>query len=216
MRYIDQSYETEIVINKSRFIASLQPVSTAEDVFVAIERARITHPKANHHCHGAMIGSGGEQQTASDDGEPSRTAGIPILEVIRHYDVTNAIIIVTRYFGGIKLGAGGLVRAYTKAASLCMQKAILLEKQVLDVYDIVFGYDKIALCERHFQDRGILLEKTFTDVVTFRLALHSQDSKLIEDIRFQLLDCRMTGQKDVFKPISSLSPDHSKREPTNR
>ncbi|MCF7932345.1 MAG: YigZ family protein [Acholeplasmataceae bacterium] len=200
MRYINQSYEIEITINKSRFIATLQPVSSAQGVSDALKRIKEIHPKANHHCFAAMIGPGGEQQSASDDGEPSRTAGIPILEVIKHHDVTNVLIIVTRYFGGIKLGAGGLVRAYTKAASDVLKNATFLKRSVLDVYQIAFTYDKIDHYERHFQDHATMINQTYADVVTYELALDPKDRHLIEDIRYQLKSCEIIGQKEVFVP----------------
>ena len=74
-------------------------------------------PKASHYCSASLFGKGLEHATSSDDGEPSRTAGIPILEILKHHDITNVLCVVVRFFGGVKLGAGGLIRAYAKAAN---------------------------------------------------------------------------------------------------
>jgi uncharacterized YigZ family protein len=200
MRRINDTYKTEIIINKSRFIATLCPVQNNEDMKATLEALRQAYPGANHHCHASMIGPGGEQQIASDDGEPSRTAGVPILDVIRHHDVTDVLLVVTRYFGGIKLGAGGLVRAYTKAAATVLHDARFVRPVTLEVHKIVFAYDMIDTIEHLMKDKATILDREFGEHVTFDISIDPVDLHLIDAIRHRLIDARMTGTKEIFIP----------------
>ncbi|UUZ90782.1 YigZ family protein [Paenibacillus sp. P25] len=108
--------QAEIVIKKSRFIGFARPVESEEEAIQFIEGIKKEHWSATHNCSAYMIGERDEIQKASDDGEPSGTAGKPILEVIKNQGLKNVAVVVTRYFGGIMLGAGGLIRAYTDGA----------------------------------------------------------------------------------------------------
>jgi uncharacterized YigZ family protein len=115
----------EIDIRKSRFIALALPVADRDEAMRALERLRAGHPGATHVCWALLAGG---QSGMSDDGEPSGTAGRPILEVLRHHEVDGVLAAVVRYYGGIKLGAGGLVRAYTDAIATAMQSAERIER----------------------------------------------------------------------------------------
>ena len=109
--------DREIIINKSRFITWLRPVTNRDDAMAVVEQARAQYPDASHHCYAYLLGSPASAQAAmNDDGEPSGTAGKPIFNVIQHKGLSDVLVVVTRYFGGVKLGAGGLVRAYAAAA----------------------------------------------------------------------------------------------------
>lgn len=120
----------EIVITKSRFVAALRPVGTRAAVLAELAVIRAAHPGASHHCHAYLIGSPQSGQAGmSDDGEPSGTAGRPIFSVIEHRGVGDVLVVVTRYFGGIKLGAGGLVRAYSGAAQAVLSKMTVVTHQ---------------------------------------------------------------------------------------
>lgn len=119
----------EIEIKKSRFIAWLEPVKTPADVSDAVQRAHQQYPNANHHCYAYLLGPSAAAQAAMfDDGEPSGTAGKPILNVIQHKGVSDIAIIVIRYFGGVKLGAGGLVRAYAASAEAVLSRVNVTEQ----------------------------------------------------------------------------------------
>ena len=107
----------EIVINKSRFIAYLFDLNSLDDVENNIKELRREHKKANHFCYAYVYKREVNSERCGDDGEPGGTAGYPILNVIKKKNLTNTMIVVVRYFGGIKLGAGGLTRAYTKASA---------------------------------------------------------------------------------------------------
>ncbi|MFI1801344.1 YigZ family protein [Streptomyces sp. NPDC020379] len=102
----------EIEVNKSRFLCALAPAATEEEAQAFIARVRKEHPTARHHCFAYVLGADGSVQKASDDGEPGGTAGVPMLQMLVRREVRYVVAVVTRYFGGVKLGAGGLIRAY--------------------------------------------------------------------------------------------------------
>ena len=107
----------ELEINKSRFLAYKLELNSVEDVKPFIEKLKKEHKKARHFCYAYVFNKDGVSEKCSDDGEPGGTAGYPILNVIKKKGLTNVLVVVVRYFGGIKLGAGGLTRAYTKACA---------------------------------------------------------------------------------------------------
>ncbi|TCK61280.1 putative YigZ family protein [Curtobacterium sp. PhB136] len=123
--------EHEIVITKSRFITHVVPVADVADADRAIAEVRRAAWDARHHCTAMVTGVLGDQARSSDDGEPSGTAGVPMLEVLRRRDLTDVVAIVTRYFGGVKLGAGGLVRAYSTSVSEALDRATVVRRVAL-------------------------------------------------------------------------------------
>lgn len=128
---IAAAVEHEIVIKKSRFIATVEPVGSVDEADAVIARLRKQWWDARHNCTAMVTGLRGDQARSSDDGEPSGTAGVPMLEVLRRRDLTDVVAVVTRYFGGVKLGAGGLVRAYSSAVSEALDLASLVLRQSL-------------------------------------------------------------------------------------
>ena len=131
---------TEIVIKKSQFITKIFPVTSEEEAIECLAGERKEHYKATHNCYAYVIGENSETVKFSDDGEPAQTAGKPIYSVMQHRKITNALIVVTRYFGGIKLGAGGLVRAYSQAASSVLDACVGLECIYSDVVNFKVDY----------------------------------------------------------------------------
>ncbi|WP_105565796.1 YigZ family protein [Microbacterium halophytorum] len=123
--------DVELEIKKSRFIAHLIPVASVADADTAIAAVRKEFWDARHNCVAMVTGLTGDQARSSDDGEPSGTAGVPMLEVLRRRGVTDVVAVVTRYFGGVKLGAGGLVRAYGQAVSDALDAAALVDRRAL-------------------------------------------------------------------------------------
>lgn len=121
----------ELVVKKSRFLAHLSPVASVAEADAVIARVRKEHWDARHHCVALVVGAHADQQRSTDDGEPSGTAGVPMLEVLRHRQVTDVVAVVTRYFGGVLLGAGGLVRAYSSAVSEALGVARPVRRAVL-------------------------------------------------------------------------------------
>jgi uncharacterized YigZ family protein len=123
--------EHEIVITKSRFITTVAPVSGVADADRVIAEVRRRRWDARHNCTAMVTGVLGDQARSNDDGEPSGTAGVPMLEVLRRRELTDVVAIVTRYFGGVKLGAGGLVRAYSTSVSEALDRATLVRRRAL-------------------------------------------------------------------------------------
>ncbi|PRX98884.1 YigZ family protein [Allonocardiopsis opalescens] len=127
MRTIGRDGEHELEIRRSRFLCALRRVRTEEEARAFIAERRRLHGTATHNCTAYVLGADGGVQRSNDDGEPSGTAGMPMLEVLRRRELTEVAAVVTRYFGGVKLGAGGLVRAYGGAVSAALDKVGLLE-----------------------------------------------------------------------------------------
>ncbi|KIL46611.1 hypothetical protein KP77_27380 [Jeotgalibacillus alimentarius] len=122
--------ESEIVIQKSRFITYTKRTETEEEAQAFIQEIKKKHPSANHNCSAYMIGEHDLIQKANDDGEPSGTAGVPMLEVLKKQGLKDTTVVVTRYFGGIKLGGGGLIRAYGKSVTEGLKAAGIVERSL--------------------------------------------------------------------------------------
>ncbi|MBY4834211.1 IMPACT family protein [Burkholderia dolosa] len=149
----------ELEIRKSRFIAHAIPVDDRDAAMHALQRLRDEHPAATHVCWALLAGG---QSGMSDDGEPSGTAGRPILEVLRHHDLDGVLGAVVRYYGGVKLGAGGLVRAYTDAIASALLDAQRVERVRQTRVAIEIGYPDEARVRRWIEQRGYeLVDSTY-------------------------------------------------------
>jgi len=165
-RTVRSSGSKEVVIRKSRFIGHVMPVEN-EEALLFIEDIKKKHWNATHNCSAYVIGERDEIQRQSDDGEPSGTAGKPILEVIRNQGVKNVAIVVTRYFGGIMLGAGGLIRAYTDGAVLALEAGEVISRVLRREVFVEIDYTWLGKVENELRGRGIQTGETlFTDKVT--------------------------------------------------
>lgn len=166
-RTVRSSGSKEVVIRKSRFIGHVMPVENEEEAMLFIEDIKKKHRDATHNCSAYVIGERDEIQRQSDDGEPSGTAGKPILEVIRNQGVKNVAIVVTRYFGGIMLGAGGLIRAYTDGAVLALEAGKVITRVLRREVFVEIEYTWLGKVENELRGRGIQTGETlFTDKVT--------------------------------------------------
>lgn len=164
---VRSSGSKEVVIRKSRFIGHVMPVENEEEALLFIEDIKKKHRDATHNCSAYVIGERDEIQRQSDDGEPSGTAGKPILEVIRNQGVKNVAIVVTRYFGGIMLGAGGLIRAYTDGAVLALEAGEVITRVLRREVFVEIDYTWLGKVENELRGRGIQTGETlFTDKVT--------------------------------------------------
>jgi uncharacterized YigZ family protein len=170
---------TEVVyeIKKSRFIARLCLAEDRAQALSVLAQAKQDYPDARHHCWAYMVGPPEQPAMAamSDDGEPSGTAGKPILNVVQHKDLGDVMLVVIRYFGGIKLGAGGLVRAYSQAAQQAYDQAVTEMKIQLDKYTLACDFsDEQAM--RHWlnQRNGQILAVHYSQQVSLSIALDSQ------------------------------------------
>ncbi|MDA0567013.1 YigZ family protein [Streptomonospora sp. S1-112] len=152
MRTIKRGGEYELHVKKSRFICALARVADEDEARAFIAERRRAHWSANHNCSAYVLGPGGEVQRSSDDGEPSGTAGVPMLEVLRQRGLTDTAAVVTRYFGGVKLGAGGLVRAYGAAVSAALDEVGVLERRTLLVVEVGADYQRAGRLESDLRD----------------------------------------------------------------
>ena len=158
----------ELVEKKSRFIATTEPVETEEEALAFIERMRKKYWDARHNCFAYCIGDKNQLQRCSDDGEPSQTAGRPMLDVLLGEDVHNVCVVVTRYFGGTLLGTGGLVRAYSGAVKEGLAASEIVEKKRAFEMKIVTDYTGVGKIQYILgQENMTVLDSTYTDKVEF-------------------------------------------------
>jgi len=165
MYTIDNNYTNENVIKNSRFICVLYKIKNDKEIIDLLNKTKILYPDATHYCYAYIVNN---LKKSSDDGEPGGTAGIPILKVLENQNLTNILAVVIRYFGGVKLGAGGLVRAYTKSITTTLSEAT--KKELIDGYniDITFNYNRSKEIEYLLKDIKIN-NKIFKDNIIYNL-----------------------------------------------
>ena len=168
---IKNAVSQETVIERSKFICRIEKVATEEAARAVIDEVRKAHPFATHNCY-AYVVNNGETARFSDDGEPQGTAGQPMLEVLKNKGLFNVVAVVTRYFGGIKLGAGGLVRAYSGAVSSAAAQAGTVVLKLSDVYEFSFAYDKLKAFEKCCASNAItVLSTDYSENITAKTAI---------------------------------------------
>ncbi|MFA9558912.1 YigZ family protein [Evansella sp. AB-rgal1] len=187
--------EHEISIQRSRFITFVNRVTSEEEAQQFIEKIKKEHWNANHNCSAYMIGENDQIQKANDDGEPSGTAGVPMLEVLKQRKLKDTVVVVTRYFGGIKLGAGGLIRAYSTATSEGLAHTGIVERCLTQHYKTTIDYHFLGKVENE---------------------LHSSPYE-IKDIHYletvQIETYVLVGQEDAFEEwITNLTSGQAKIE----
>lgn len=164
----------EIVIQKSRFIGHVKRVETEEEAINFVQKIKKEHKDATHNCSAYMIGEHDLIQKASDDGEPSGTAGVPILEVLKKKGLKDTAVVVTRYFGGIKLGAGGLIRAYSGSASQSIDEIGVVKRQLMQLADIHIDYTLLGKVENELRQSAYTLRNIdYADRVVLHVAFQS-------------------------------------------
>jgi len=156
MYRINEEIENTIIIQKSEFITHLYRVNSQDDVINILALVKKKYYDATHNCYAYIIGNNQEIQKCSDDGEPSQTAGSPMMDVLKKNNMTNVLVIVTRYFGGILLGAGGLVRAYSQAVSSILDKIELYQIQELQKILISISYPEYSLLEESINQFDVI------------------------------------------------------------
>lgn len=167
---IKQAHSIENVISKSRFIAYIKPVSTENEAKAFIDEIKTKHKDATHNCSAYTVGPEMNIQKANDDGEPSGTAGIPMLEILKKQEIHNVCVVVTRYFGGIKLGAGGLIRAYSGAVRDAIYDIGRVELREAIPVTVTLDYDQTGKFEYELASTTFLLrEQFYTDKVSYQI-----------------------------------------------
>ena len=194
------SYE----IQKSRFIAYTSHVETeaeARDFVTAIKKK---HFDARHNCSAWVLGADSSQQKSNDDGEPGGTAGNPILEAIKQHGLTNVVVVVTRYFGGIKLGAGGLIRAYSHTASLGLEATPCLEVKPFCLMEAEMDYSLLGTVENWIRNKELRTGETaYLDKVTVRLLVEPADCEAIstELTNLTAAQCKITIHQPEYMSL---------------
>ena len=190
----------ELIINKSRFLCYGAPAETEEQALEFLKQVRSVHQDATHNCYAYAIGSNMGIMRYSDDGEPGGTAGMPIMEVLKARQITNCIIVITRYFGGILLGAGGLVRAYSQSAVNAVNACGVGTVYPTARYLVEVPYTLLGRVEYLLKSQPVIIEdKSFTDKVTLTLVLRSADEEAFTSAFVSALDGRVeTLKTDEF------------------
>lgn len=165
MKKISNNIENTIIIKNSKFITNLFIVENIEEVNKYLNLIKDKYRDANHNCYAYIVDN---IRKCSDDGEPSGTAGIPMMKVLEHKELNNVLVIVTRYFGGIKLGAGGLVRAYTNSVSKTLDIVNIIDTIKGYNIDIIFNFNDIKHIDYLLKDIKIL-NKEYKDIVKYNL-----------------------------------------------
>ena len=200
---ITSNHTTEEEIKKSRFICHLKRVTSEEEARDFIAAIKKEHYRANHSCSAMIIGENSEIKRSSDDGEPSGTAGVPMLNVLEKKELTNVVAVVTRYFGGIKLGAGGLIRAYTGSVAQALNEIGLVTVKEQVGLQVILTYPQYQTFANFLEQENLeefntqFLEYVTSDIYTDEDRLSNLQSALTEfyqgKISFQKIDSKMAG-----------------------
>ncbi len=178
MKSILGSSTSKIEVKKSEFIVSLKNINTVEEAKKFIEEINLQYLDARHNCYAYII-KGTEK--CSDDGEPSGTAGLPILNVLQHNDMDNIVCVVTRYFGGIKLGAGGLVRAYSKSVSNALLNSEIISLVKGYIISIEFDYTDNKIIDYNLKEYKVL-NKEYLNKVKYQLHIKQSEYDSVKEI----------------------------------
>lgn len=190
-RTIKEDNQHEVEIKKSRFICFLKRIETEEEAKAFVQQIKKEHWKANHNCSAFVLGDHHEIQRSSDDGEPSGTAGVPMLEVMKKNDLINVCAVVTRYFGGTKLGAGGLIRAYSGSVAQAIVHTGIVEGRLQQEVFVQLDYSNWGKMENFIASENLAVKDTqFTDRVVVTCMV---DENQVADFEAQVTDL-LNGQ----------------------
>lgn len=191
MKTILKEATAEFVVEKSRFIGQIKPVKTVQEAEAFIAGVRKERWNAAHNVPAYVVGERGEHQKCSDDGEPSGTSGAPILQMLSKEQVTGLVIVITRYFGGIKLGTGGLVRAYTHTAKLALEAAGICEIKEMAVLEGKLEYSHYSKLQNAAGEGKFAIESSdFSDVVKVNLLMEKEQ---VEEVKQFLSELTLGG-----------------------
>ena len=204
---IANEFRHEYVVEKSRFITTVYPCSTEEEAQAFIGRINKEFWDARHNCTAFALGPKQEQQRSSDNGEPSGTAGKPMLEVLKKTGITNIAVVVTRYFGGIKLGAGGLIRAYSHSVAETLRLAPKELHTIRIELQTTIDYALYGAVERYLQDAQLHYEASFGEQITLTILVAPNDveriQKELQDLCHGAAICTILDNVEVVLPIKS-------------
>ena len=206
---VAKEFRHEYIVDKSRFITTIYPCTTEEEAQAFIGRINKEFWDATHNCTAYALGPKQEQQRSSDNGEPSGTAGKPMLEVLKKTGITNVAVVVTRYFGGIKLGAGGLIRAYSHSVAETLRLAPKELHTTRTQLQATIDYSLYGAVERFVQDQKLHYEANFGEHVTVTILVPPTDvegiQKELQDMSHGAADCTILDSIEVVLPLDRES-----------
>ena len=180
-RIVYEGGEGEIIEKKSRFIATVRPIETEEEAIEFIAKMKKKYWDARHNCYAYVAGKNQELQRCSDDGEPNGTAGRPMLDVLLREDIHDAVVVVTRYFGGTLLGTGGLVRAYQKATQEGLANSVVIEKQQGELLKVQASYQEVGKLQYVLGQNGIpIIDSVYAQDVELHGVVSKEQTAKIE------------------------------------
>lgn len=175
-RAVARPVEVRTQERRSVFLCRLEPARDEEAARAAVDAARTRHRDAGHHCSAFLVGPGGAVRRSSDDGEPGGTAGMPMLEVLSGAGLSDVVAVVTRWFGGVLLGSGGLVRAYGGAVAAAVEQAPVVRRTPMTLAEAVVGHDSAGRLEHDLRARGVSVRGVdYAAQVTLHLAVPPTD-----------------------------------------
>ena len=192
---------SEIKVRNSRFIATVLPVASKEEAQSELETIRRELWDATHHCYSWRLAPSGLEYRFSDDGEPSGSAGKPILFVLQQREIVNVLLVVTRYYGGTKLGVGGLVRAYTDSATEVLAGVEVVTVHPTDSVQVFTPYEDMRAVRGLVEEYAIRFEEEFRDAVSYTLTLRSDQ---VEEFSARLTDMSQ-GRAGMIRSDRALS-----------
>ena len=202
---IYQNGEHKIEIKKSKFICHLFRIENEEQAKEYIAKIKKEHYKANHNCSAYMLGENFEIQRSSDDGEPSGTAGVPMLEVLKKNQLQNTLAIVTRYFGGIKLGAGGLIRAYSTSVSEALKEIGNVQGKLQQILDIIIDYPQLGKLQNYLENEQIAIQEIdYLEQITVKVAIDINQCESFQNALIDLFNNQLSIQILDQKYVENL------------
>ena len=206
-RTIKEDGQVQEEIKKSRFICHAKRVYSEEEARDFITAIKKEHYKATHNCSAFIIGERNEIKRTSDDGEPSGTAGVPMLGVLENHNLTNVCVVVTRYFGGIKLGAGGLIRAYAGSVALAVKEIGIIEIKEQAGIAIQMSYAQYQEYNNFLKEHNLMeLDTNFTDQVNTMIYVDKEEKETIKASLVEFFNGKVTltdqGLREVEVPVN--------------
>ena len=206
-RTIKEDGQVQEEIKKSRFICHAKRVYSEEEARDFITAIKKEHYKATHNCSAFIVGERSEIKRTSDDGEPSGTAGVPMLGVLENHNLTNVCVVVTRYFGGIKLGAGGLIRAYAGSVALAVKEIGIIEIKEQAGIAIQMSYAQYQEYGNFLKEHNLMeLETTFTDQIDTMIYVNKEEKESIKSALVEFFNGKVTltdqGLREVEVPVN--------------
>lgn len=205
IRMAKEYAESVFIEKKSKFISYIAPVYTEQEAVDFINSIKKKHYDASHNCSAFIIGETSNIQRSSDDGEPSGTAGVPILEVLKKEGLTNTVVVVTRYFGGVMLGAGGLIRAYTQGSADAVRAAGIMRLQPYAVFSITVDYSFLNKIQHEIEKKTYLIVDTqYLDIVTLKILSETEKG---EELQNDILQWTNANALIEYQGIETLKID---------